>query len=379
MRAGIASRDARCLARFLGHLDELNVKLIKEVFRKGPRNLSAIARSLNAPKRTIHARFVRLKRNGLLSVHALPAFHRLGLMSVVVLLDVRPGYEDALERVLKRHDYLYRFYRIIGRRNGVYAHFTIPVERVKDFEKYLETLEETGLVKDYDMVYTTDFVAFLSNFDYFDAERKIWIFDVDAHLRNLEDAEEESVEFGEPESYRIEADFIDVLIVHELQKDATTRLASIARMQRVSRSLVKYHFDAHTDGKLITQYLVLTPKFAPFTTGHFLFDFEFEDTAGLERFSYAMANTPYILLAAKELRRPRVLVELEMPIEDLERKVSRLIRELSRPCCLAKYSMSYMQASSHFWRPVPLSLFDDEKRCWVYKADRYSEELERLG
>ncbi|MHC1628730.1 MAG: hypothetical protein ACXQTI_07860 [Candidatus Nezhaarchaeales archaeon] len=370
-------RDVSYFARTLGHLDELNIKLIKEVYLRGPRNLSLIARNLNAPKRTVHARFIKLKKDGLLSIHALPRFHKLGLINTLVFIEVKPGFYSLIAEILKSHDYLFRLYFTLGYRNGIYAHFTIPVEKVKNFERYLEDIRRSRAVADVSISYVGDFLSFLPNFNFFDVKNKIWIFDVEAYIADIQSGKFDRLRFKEPDTYKIEADKMDVVIIHWLQKDAMTRLASIARMKGVSRSLVKYHYDAHVVDKLVDQYLVYTPRFIPHTSSFFLLELEFEDLPGLEKFSYSLANTHYALLGSKELRRHKVFMEIEAPIEDTDTVIPFLIEKLAKECGLAGYFLSILRTSTYYWKPIAVRLFGKDKG-WEYREEKYAKALSML-
>ncbi len=369
--------DLSYFARTLGHLDELNIKLIKEVYLRGPRNLSLIARNLKAPKRTIHARFIKLKREGLLSVHALPNFHKLGLINILVFITVKPEFYSLVVEVLKSHDYLYRLYSIQGFRNGVYAHFTIPIDRVKNFEKYISELEKGKAVSKVNMNYVGDFRSFLPNFDYFDVKNKIWIFDVDSYIAEIRSGRFDRLRFDEPDSFKVDADKMDVIIVHWLQKDAMTRFASIARMKKVSRSLVKYHYDTHVADKLINQYIVYTPRFIPHTSGFFLLEIEFEDLPGLEKFSFSLANTHYAFLGSKEIKKHRIFMEIEAPIEDIDQVLPLFVEKLAKECGIVNYAVSMLRKSTYYWKPLSVELFS-KSREWIYREDKYFTTLKKL-
>ncbi|RLE66072.1 MAG: hypothetical protein DRJ38_02670 [Thermoprotei archaeon] len=370
-------KDLSYFARTLGHLDELNIKLIKEVYSKGPRNLSLIARNLKAPKRTIHARFVKLKKEGLLSVHALPNFHKLGLVNILTFIDVKPEFSSSMIEVLKLHDYLFRLYSVLGYRNGIYAHFTIPVDKVKNFEKYIEELRKSRAVVNIDLSYVSNFHFFLPNFDFFDVKNKIWVFDVESYIADIQSGRFDRLRFDEPDSYRVNADKMDIVIIHWLQKDAMTRFASIARVRKVSRSLVKYHYDTHVAGKLVNQYIVYTPRFVPHTSNFFLLELEFEDLPGLEKFSFSLVNTHYAFFGSKEIRRHKIYMEIEAPVEDIDIAIPLLIEKLAKECGITNCTISMLRRSTYYWRPVAVELFSEDK-AWKYREDMYFKALKML-
>ena len=376
MRKKTLVKDISYFAKSLGHLDSLNIQLIKEIYNIGPRNLSMIARKLNVPKRTVHARFIKLRNEGLLSIHVLPKFHKLGMMNISVFLEVRPGFRTIISEILKSHDFLYRMYFTFGHKTDIFAHFTIPVERIKNFERYLNELRKGYAVSSLKMSFTGEYIAFLPNFDFFDEKNKIWKFDVKSYISDIQSGKFDRLHFTEPDSYKVSVDEIDVTILHWLQKNALTRFATIAKVKNVSRSLIKYHYDTHVEDKLICGYIVYTPRFIPHTSGLYLFEFEFEDLPGLEKFAFAIANTPFICLATKEIRRNKIYVELEIPIDDIETTIPSLVENLAKECGLTRQAVFMLRKSTYYWKPIPVSLFDEEKG-WDYREEQYLEILHK--
>ncbi|RLE76003.1 MAG: hypothetical protein DRZ80_01810, partial [Thermoprotei archaeon] len=226
------------------------------------------------------------------------------------------------------------------------------------------------------MSFTGEYIAFLPNFDFFDEKNKIWKFDVKSYISDIQSGKFDRLHFTEPDSYKVSVDEIDVTILHWLQKNALTRFATIAKVKNVSRSLIKYHYDTHVEDKLICGYIVYTPRFIPHTSGLYLFEFEFEDLPGLEKFAFAIANTPFICLATKEIRRNKFYVELEIPIDDIETTIPSLVENLAKECGLTRQAVFMLRKSTYYWKPIPVSLFDEEKG-WDYREEQYLEILHK--
>jgi len=360
----------------LSYLDELNTQIVAEVFRLGPRNLSEVARTIGASKRTVHARFTKLRRKGLLHVRAVPVYHSMGLIGVYLFARVPPSRRAGALKALSANDYVREVRYCVGRFNGLLAQLAIPVERVKEFEEYVGELERLGALEDYQIRYVVDFKPFLPNFSYFNFKARRWEFSAERFLSDMSRYGLGRVALRDPEHFRADLDYLDVLIVWALERDATTRLATIARIANVNRSLIKYHMDVHVSSRLIRGYAVEMPFFAPGTYGTYLLEAEFSDPSGLASFAYAMSRTPYARVMCKEYRRDALFVTLEVPVSEVCSLVFDVVGELSEEHGLTSYEFHMLSLTSALRRPLPKDLFDEDAG-WRYRGDSYLSEARR--
>jgi len=365
------------LSRELRHLDELNVQLIREIHRVGPRNISEVARVIGASKRTVHARFTKLRGEGLLRVRAVPTYHLLGLIGVHLFADISLRRDIDVINTLAINDYLCEVRYCLGRYRGLLAKFVIPVERIKEFEEYIDIVEDVGLLKNCVVRYVVDFKPFLPNMNYFDFKSRSWHFNPETFLDDLKRYGIGRIVLRDPDYFRLDVDYLDVLIVWALERDATIKLAAIARMANVSRALVKYHYDVHVGNKLIKGYLVEVPFFIQGTYGSFLLEVNFQDSSGLERFAYIISRTPYIRTMCKEYRRDTLFAMLEVPVSDVCSFMFKVINELSEECGVANCQLHMLSTSAVLRRGIPKDLFEED-RGWRYRGDHYISELQRL-
>ena len=371
--AGVLMRRRKTLtlepgifAKVMGHLDELNIKIIKEIKIIGPRNLSAIARNINAPKRTVHSRYVRLRKDKLLTVRAVPEYHLLGLINVVVLSTSPLRSMNKAKEVLAKHDYLHEIMECYGAINGLYAWFTIPIDRIKYFEKFIATISERGIIEDYRIYYTSNFKYYLPNFRYFSVRKRNWRFNLERFVSRIREEKIVEEEFEEPEYFRIQADYLDIAIIWALEVDATTRLAKIAKREGVSRSLIKYHYDEHVDETLVKEYMVDFPRFMPGTSNRLLFVYNFRRFDDLATFAGVLRETPYVVSMAKELRRNVLFAVLDVPVDDLGKLLKFTASDLSESFGIEKFMVMFLPPESYTWKPLPKDNFDPN-RGWIYR------------
>lgn len=151
-------------------------------------------------------------------------------------------------------------------------------------------------------------------------------------------------------------------------------MATIARIAKVSRALVKYHYDVHVSNKLIKGYLVKTQFFTQGTYSLFLLEVRFHESLGLEKFAYIMSRTPYIRTMCKEYRRDTLFITLEMPVSDICPFIFKVVNELSSECEIASYQLHMLSTDVIMQRGLPKDLFEEDKG-WKYRGDHYIERL----
>jgi len=366
----------RRYVRELKHLDELNVQMIREIHRVGPRNISEIARMIGASKRTVHARFSKLREEGLLKIKAVPTYHLLGLIGVHLFANISLKSKVNVIDVLSVNDYLYEVRYCLGKYRGLLAKFIIPIERVKEFEEYVDEIEDAGFLENCIIRYIVDLRPFLPNMSYFDFKSRSWHFNPEMFLNNLNRYGVGRIVLKDPEYFRLDVDRLDVLIVWALEQDATVKLATIARIAKVSRALVKYHYDVHVSNKLIKGYLIETPFFTQGTYSLFLLEVKFHEALGLERFAYIMSRTPYIRTMCKEYRRDTLFVTLEIPISDVCPFMFKIVNELSNKCRIASYQLHMLSTDVIMQRSIPKDLFEEDKG-WKYEGRHYIERVQK--
>ncbi len=367
-------------AKTLRHLDDVNIRILKEIARIGCRNLSEIARAVGIPKRTIYARITKLCRESGLRVHMSPRHAPLGMVNAVILAKVKPGSHGFLRKALSTIDYLHRLYRAKGAVNGFYAHFTVPADRVREFEKIIGEIGIGLIAQSHTVLYTTDYMFHLPDFSFFDVKSRMWRFEIPFEISaGLND---EELGLKEPDSFRLQADWLDVAIVYVLEKDAMSKLSEVVKErlssgESLSRPLLKYHYDVHVEDKLIGCYWVRTPRFPPETFGLYLLNLRFENMRGLKDFASLIVKTPFIVSLAKELGEKRLLVELEMPVSRAMDLLDSIEERLFREYEVWEYQLAVLR-EVEAWKPVPLHLFDEDKG-WLFDVNRYMSELEKMS
>ena len=359
------------------YLDPLNIDLIKALYKHGPSNLSEIARSIGASKRTIHSRFSKLKKRNILRIRALARYNMLGLVPVYAFISTRHEYNIKLLNFLKEFDYTREISLCLGTISGFFVNFVIPVVRVKEFEELMILLVESNLVKQYKLYYLSDIESFLPNFNYFNPSTNYWFFDLEQFAQEMKTYGFSRITFSEPDSYEINADDIDVFIVCELENDATTRLARIAKALNVSRALVKYHYDFHVYGRLIKGYHIDFPYFSQNTYVKMIVRLTFNKQIELEKFAYLVSRTPFVRLLCKELRKNSLLMKAEFFSNLAIEFFYYIIKEFGNEFTINDIECYIIDERNYFEKPLPKELFRKEKG-WNFRIVYYEDKIKGL-
>ena len=330
--------------------DDFYLKLLSRMTRDGPRNLSALSRELKVPKRTLHARVSKLRERGLLNVSAIPSLKRLGLIDVYVLTNVRPSLRRAAERALKLIDYWWRYYEVIGRFNGLFFHYLMPVNNVIDLEEYLEELKRERLVIDCQVSVLADRIHYLLN--------PYGVKDLEGVLKRS------------PKDYSLMADKYDVLIVSKLQENAFARLSEVAKEVGKSRSLIKYHYDTHVKDELIKGYEVITPRVEPSNAIRILVSASFKKEDDVMSYFHSLRGNPLVIDVGKEAGSNNVFTLMEVKVDELLRVISSTFI-----VPIEGYWISFLLGRERR-KSLPHNLFHEGG--WRYPKDAYLDKLREL-
>ena len=207
-------------------LDSLDYTILDRL-QLNPFNLARISRDIKIPYHIVRRRVNRLLREyRIVRVYAEPIYPKLGLSIVVFILnkqietniDLKIGYGSAKTKLLGEKTMLV---------------YTIPKKFIRDLKKFIKILYGERTVIRYGVY--DKMIAGRKDFRSMDEE---YIDKLDSYktYSTLYDQE-----YNTPESF----DQIDLYIIKELQKDATTSITDIARILHVDKQLVDYHLKRH--------------------------------------------------------------------------------------------------------------------------------------
>ncbi|MDG7012210.1 MAG: AsnC family protein [Nitrososphaerota archaeon] len=212
------------------------VNMISEI---GP-DIPEIARRLDQFKESVRYRYKEKVLSKGFAVHALPSHEKLGLRRVMLLLDFNSLYATYANSILTAMNelcYVVYFEKRMFQGDFI-VEASVPTEHVGEFRDLMTKLQEKGLFKSL-QVYEFDwFRAVPMRAESYDFDTGRWDFDWSAGLKPTGDA-------GYQRSSRAKFDKDDLLILKELQTDATRSFVDIATKLKENYKKLSWHYKTH--------------------------------------------------------------------------------------------------------------------------------------
>ncbi|MDG6919854.1 MAG: AsnC family protein [Nitrososphaerota archaeon] len=212
------------------------VSMISEI---GP-DIPEIARRLDQFKESVRYRYKEKVLSKGFAVHALPNHEKLGLRRVMLLLDFNSLYATYANSILTAMNelcYVVYFEKRMFQGDFI-VEASVPSEHVGEFRDLMTKLQEKGLFTSL-QVYEFDwFRAVPMRAESYDFDTGRWDFDWSAGLKLTGDA-------GYQYSSRVKFDKDDLLILKELQTDATRSFVDIATKLKENYKKLSWHYKTH--------------------------------------------------------------------------------------------------------------------------------------
>jgi len=358
-------------------LDDMDVKILEGLSLLGPRNLALIAKHLEMPTTTVRYRVQRMLNNSILFFHLNPYHTFMGLKKTVVFIEAEPGYEDLLLDCLRVNDYWLFLSRCYGPYEGVAGIWTVPKEKVKNFEDFTDVLIDYGVAKSIETNFSTCFEGIPVQKRWFDTKDAEWGFDWNEWKREVATIEGTlPYTLVEPDDWPIKVDKEDLLIVKELEKDGKATLTDIAKAINLPLETVKYHFREHvTKRGLIEGYQVEIYRF-PFPLSEILFfKFEFENHDQMRRFALAIHDKPFPIFLGKVLGENALVSQMYLPKWEF-RMFINVLSSMIREGMLKTYHYVIQDMYQNWRQTIPYQHFNDGD--WDYDQEKHFREVDAL-
>jgi hypothetical protein len=348
--------------------------LIDLILLYGPSNYSQIARTLNLPEETVRYKInVQLPRRGL-KIHAIPDYFKLGLGRQVVNTTLsKLASSKAAEGLMKNASDLYLTY--VGRDmySKAYSLFSaVPQGHWDSYADFIDYFVERKIIEDYDKneIWWLYYIPFRSGL--FDFARGEWLFDLNKlNLLNIEPSLIKPSGIG---SY--EPDYFDLVILSELQFNASTPLSRIAANLGESVDNIYYHYNNHIKARgLITQYTigwVGEANYRPENVSQLLYTMKVGYNEHLQAIRRLFYNFPFSWLESMT-KEGNYLVFLNIPSQHLNLSMHYLNKQLSS--LVESVTVRHFDPFESSGFPLPLKMFDEKKR-WTFNKAQAIRQLE---
>lgn len=354
-----------------------DLRILEALGRYGPRNVTEIARKLGMPPETLRKRLKRLTSQFFLRSHVNIYHTYLGLKKALVFAEATPGYEDLLFNCLRQNDFWISIARCYGMFEGCVGVFTIPNDHCVKFEQFLKEVAKLGVARNSQVFWCTCFQAIHSRCKWFDRKSQIWNFRWDEWIDEIP-AEDMELPYTliDPKDFPIKGDYIDVFILKELEKDATTSFTKIAEMLGVSPQLIGYHYRNHLiERGIIESFEVTDFRFGTTTSNFLFFMFKFDSREKLAKFASSLLDKPFVKTLGKVLRQNGLYGYIYLPKPEFRRFIDYL-SELIRTGFLQSYSYVIQDLQKSSRQTISYEYF--RRGTWIYDHKKHIHSLHNL-
>jgi DNA-binding Lrp family transcriptional regulator len=353
-----------------------DVAILEGLALHNPRNISDLATQLNIPRPTLRYRLKNLHSNFSLNLYGNIYHTFIGLRKVIVSADARPGYEELLYECLKTNDYWLYVSQCIGAPKCL-AIYGIPVEKEKEFEGFISQLQEIKLVNSVNSFWSTCIQIINTTGTWFDKASEEWSFPWDSWAEEAQKTQGElPYTLKEPEAYVQKADWLDIMILKELEKDSTTKLTEIAKKLGTSLERVIYHFKNHVIEKgMFEGYQVVAEHYKNPCADSYFFQFRFKNLENLTKFACSLMYKPFARYMGKEYGKNRLFAQIYLPKEQL-RNFLGATSKLVRVGLLETYEYVIQDMTRTQRQTISYEFFKDNK--WEYDDKKYVEKLQSM-
>lgn len=359
--------------------DLLDAKILQAVSELGPRNFTEVARAVGVSREMLRYRLNRMKSNPhtFLRCHSTTYHTNLGLKKVVAVLTANPGYESVLFDCLKANGYWIYVSRFYGKGEGCLATYTIPEKYCAKFEQFTQKIRELGVAKTSNLFWSTCFQPGSLTAAWFDEEIGEWGFNWESWIKQVEN-ESTDLPFSlkDPDRFQNYADQIDIIILKELEKDATKSLQDIADMLNISLQKAFYHYRKHLIGKkLLEDFEIFIYPHNSAQCDMYFFFFTFSNYETMAKFANSLLDKHFVRYIGKILNRNEILAEMFLPRDKFRMFVDKLSL-LARMNLIENYDYIIMDLKTGQRQTFSYEFFKNGK--WLYHHKKHIASLQNL-
>lgn len=350
--------------------------MISVLSKVNPRNISEVARATGLSPSLTHYHLKRLINNRLLRISAKINYHKIGLRSAEVLIDISPNKRRYVKDILTAHDYGYYIASCYGRFNGYYTRFVIPHGKEIEFQLFLDELVRSNLIKNYDILWIDAMIYNSKWFNWFDYRNKRWLFRWDDWIKeictNSQKVDLDKDTLPSP----ISPDYVDIFILKELYKDACISFKEIAKRIGLTAPAIRYHYYNHVVRfKFISGYRPVVLPYPMVISDLHIFRITFENYESLKRFIGSLNGKPFPVGTAIIMGKNEISSTIYLPKTELSNFINALI-SLSDVGIISDFSYVTLNLKDYTHETIPYQCFKDGK--WIYDHELYMSEIKKM-
>lgn len=355
-------------------------QLVELLCELGP-DVPEISRRLGQFKESVRYRYNEKILGKGFAVQAAVDHERLGLKRTILVLDFAKEFEPFAPAILEAMNdlcYLTSYAKTLPEGHYV-VNLSAPAPFVDDIHRFFNRMKDRGMFSKLEIFDFEWFRRVPMRAELYDFDTGIWDFDF-SEVRMGEFASASFVP-----SPQAKFDYVDLLIVKELQKDANKSLKAVSENLEFDYKKLVWHYNTHVVGKgLIRGYSVnwmgtkydtsieraLNRKHTYFALNLLVKNVNGTETMELRQ---RIDSLPFLWSeAAGRNYAAEFAFPVDHTVEGLQ-FIARALRDLRDR--IEVYNMDQSAAISF---TVPYSLFDKENRHWNFDGDALAARFEEL-
>ncbi|HLE75904.1 MAG TPA: winged helix-turn-helix transcriptional regulator [Candidatus Bathyarchaeia archaeon] len=359
---------------YMKMLDQTNAKIIEALSRHDPRNIVAIAKSVDLPNSTVAFRIKKLMKKIDLEVNARVDFNKLGLARAFVFAEAFPGRWNTLWDALEDLGYLTYITKCYGRFYGCYSIFAFPADCKRKLKEYFDEAKRFKAISNFLFFWTTNLCEVHPNFDSYDFKKKRWIFQWEKLMEEIRNASDHlSEKLLDPKDYPIMADERDLVLLRHLEKNGVLTFKELAKTAKMSPRNVAYRYKKHLiERKLISDHMVWFLPYPYQISDICSFVIEFENEKALAKFANSLDDKVFILSYAKVLSKNTLITNTCLPKTEFP-KFMGLLNCLAEAHLVRDFFHVALTLDPHKRGGVPYEFF--KEGTWKCNIDKNIEKL----
>jgi DNA-binding Lrp family transcriptional regulator len=365
------------ISGYMKMLDETNAKIIGALSKYDPRNIAAIAKTVNLPNSTLAFRIKKLMKKIDLELNARVDFTKLGLAKAIIFTEALPGRWNTLWNALEDLGYLTYVTKCHGKFYGCYSIFAFPANCKGRLREYFDEAKRLKAISNFLFFWTTNLCEVHPSFDSYDFKNKRWIFQWEKLIEEIKSAPDNlSEKLLDPKDYPIMADDKDLILLRYLEKNGVLSFKELAKVAKMSPRNVAYRYKRHLiERKLIIDHMASFLPY-PYEISDFCsFVIDFENEKALAKFANSLDDKIFILSYAKVLGENTLIINTCLPKTELP-QFMELLNSLAEVHLVKRFFHVVLTLDPHKRGGVPYEFFKED--TWMCNIDKNIEKLKLL-
>ena len=353
----------------------LDLLIIEALGKYGPRNLNKIAKSLKIPESTVRYRIKKMIEKGLLFLSTSVYHTNIGLKKNLVIVDINPVFYEYMPKFLRSLGYWSYVRHVHGDHEGYYTLYIAPAKNVNEVRRFVRGMKKLDLIYNYNIYYSTCLYGVKPSTKWYDLKSNRWEFEWDTLKDSIENADTElPFNLKDPDGYPILADYMDIVILKELELDPTITYNELAEKLNTTPQNIYYHYHKHIlKNNLIEGFEISFRKFNPNRSLVIYFITRFPSYDYFAKTANVFRELPIIHSMGKIIGSNGLFYVVYLPVEEVPRLFDTM-NELVELGFIKDYEYRYAHYKDYAARQT-LAYKKFKNGEWEFSFEEYMDEL----